>query len=56
MFSLALTGDVHDAHPWMETLTKQVGRFTELNDGVVALGASRFPADVPSVDLRERSR
>ncbi|MBL0173045.1 MAG: DUF3047 domain-containing protein [Gemmatimonadaceae bacterium] len=50
LFSLALTSDVHDAHPWMK-LTKQVGQFTEPNDGVVALSASRFPADVPSVDL-----
>ncbi len=49
-FSLAFTTDVHDAHPWMK-LTKQVGQFTEPNDGVVALSAARFPADVPSVDL-----
>ena len=49
-FSLAFTSDVHDAHPWMQ-LTKQVGQFTEPNDGVVALSSARFPADVPSVDL-----
>jgi hypothetical protein len=50
LFSLAFSTDVHDAHPWMK-LTKQVGQFTEANDGVVALSAARFPADVPSVDL-----
>ncbi len=50
LFSLAFRSDVHDAHPWMK-LTKQVGQFTEPNDGVVALSAARFPADVPSVDL-----
>ncbi len=50
LFSIAFTSDVHDAHPWMQ-LTKQIGQFTEPNDGVVALSASRFPADVPSVNL-----
>ena len=50
LFSVAFTSDVHDAHPWMK-LTKQVGQFTEPNDGVVALSASRFPLDVPSIDL-----
>jgi len=50
LFSLAFSSDVHDAHPWMK-ITKQVGQFTEANDGVVGLSAARFPVDVPSVDL-----
>ena len=50
LFSLAFPSDVHTAHPWMK-ITKQVGQFTEANDGVVALSAARFPADVPSVNL-----
>lgn len=49
-FSLAFTSDVHDAHPWMK-ITKQVGQFIEPNDGVVALSAARFPAEIPSVNL-----
>lgn len=50
LFSLALSSDVHDAHPWMK-ITKQIGQFTEPNDGVVAVSAARFPAEVPSVNL-----
>jgi hypothetical protein len=50
LFSLAFAADVHDAHPWMQ-ITKQVGQFAEDNDGVVAVSAARFPANVPAIDL-----
>lgn len=50
LFSIAFVSDVHDAHPWMK-ITKQVGQFTEPNDGVVALSAARFPVEVPSIHL-----
>lgn len=50
LFSVAFASDVHSAHPWMK-ITKQVGQFAEPNDGVVAVSAARFPANVASVDL-----
>lgn len=50
LFSVAFATDAHDAHPWMK-LTKQIGQFTEPNDGMVAVRAARFPASVPSVNL-----
>lgn len=50
LLSLAFASDVHDAHPWMK-LTKQIGQFTGLNDGVVAVSAAHFPLSVPSVNL-----
>lgn len=49
-FSLSFTSDARSAHPFMK-LTKRLGAFTEPNDGVVALSASRFPASMPAVDL-----
>ncbi len=49
-FSLSFTSDARVAHPFMK-VTKRIGQFTEPNDGVVALSASRFPASMPAVDL-----
>ena len=50
LFSVSLTSTMHDAHPWMK-VAKRIGQFTEANDGVVALSASRFPQSVPAIDL-----
>lgn len=49
-FSLSFASDARLAHPFMK-ITKRIGQFTEPNDGVVALSASRFPASMPAVDL-----
>jgi hypothetical protein len=50
LFSLSFAASAEAAHPWMK-LTKRVAGFREPNDGVVAVSASRFPRDVPAVDL-----
>ncbi len=50
LYSLSLVSDMRAAHPWMK-ITKRLGRFSEENDGVVALSASRFPPSIPSVHL-----
>ncbi|WP_434478864.1 hypothetical protein [Gemmatimonas sp.] len=50
LYSLSLASDMRAAHPWMK-ITKRLGRFSEENDGVVAISASRFPSSIPSVHL-----
>jgi hypothetical protein len=50
LLSVSFVTAPEDAHPWMR-ITKRIAGFREANDGVVALSASRFPAEVPSVDL-----
>ena len=49
-FSVSFVTDAPSAHPWMK-LTKQIGQFSEPNDGVVALSSSRFPRGVDAIDL-----
>jgi len=49
-FSLSFRSEARAAHPFMK-VTKRLGQFTEPNDGVVALSASRFPDAIPAVDL-----
>jgi hypothetical protein len=52
LFSLSLVSDMRDAHPFMK-ITKRIARFTEENDGVVSVSASRFPRAVRAVHLGE---
>ena len=49
-FSLSFTSDIKSSHLFMRA-TKNIGRFGEPNDGVVALSASKFPEDFGATDL-----
>lgn len=49
-FSLSFVSDIKSSHLFMRA-TKNIARFGEQNDGVVALSASRFPEEFKAVDL-----
>ncbi|MES2527885.1 MAG: hypothetical protein V4598_12405 [Bdellovibrionota bacterium] len=49
-YSLSFTSDIKTSHLFMRA-TKNIGRFGEPNDGVVALSASKFPEDFGAIDL-----
>ena len=50
LVSLSFTTDMQHAHPWMK-ITKRIAQFSEDNDGVVTVSASRFPSTLSSVHL-----
>lgn len=49
-YSLSFVSDLKSSHLFMRA-TKNIARFGEPNDGVVALSASRFPEEFKAVDL-----
>jgi hypothetical protein len=49
-FSLSFVSDMKSSHLFMRA-TKNIGRFGEPNDGVVALSASTFPEEFGATDL-----
>jgi hypothetical protein len=49
-FSLSFVSELKDSHLFMRA-TKNIGRFGEPNDGVVALSASTFPEEFGAVNL-----
>jgi hypothetical protein len=49
-YSLSFVSELRDSHLFMRA-TKNIARFGEPNDGVVALSASRFPEEFKATDL-----